>query len=642
MPSTLNKLTEVASEKTPKPAIHAVSSQHGGVVGALSAGSLPRNESQVKSIRQKIKVTSGSSTDPLLSVMMMCKDTMKGFVRTVTGAPDYMVFIAADRSLDNLVRFCTNSSQPSILTFDPTFSLGAFDVTVSTYKHPLLVFRNPNEHTSRYPSLLGPILIHQRKQFANYHYFTSTLVGFRPEMHQLHVFGTDGEKALVQACNSQFPNAFHLRCWLHFKDNLLNKLERGLHLPRSVTQEFIADVMGNVSTLEHASAKWFTMSQDQRQRVLKRFQSVLPLNYSTEGNPHMSDPTSIDEETSQSQDSGSTSHSSHIIVNDTQSDANLLAGLGIPPYIADTIWKHARALTENDSNFAQAPGNSGKAWLVARSSSSTSKPYYVQIHKGHYECESDCIYYQACKVCAHIVAIAMKNGDLNSFLSWHKKRNHQVNTTAIAQSDLPLTSVGKKKSARKGISKQKSAKIRKICAETDDSSWNLRPALANATTVQNQLAMSVNVQSSSSPMIMPSQSSVIVPSQTYGHSSQLFPQDFAIFPAPSAPFILILLHGNISVCTGCRQQFPQNPNGDYADPPYNMAIQHMELRTFNSPITGMPTSKVGNAYYHVYLPCLHTNWPALSGRDVTVPTEFVPMLLSEHKILLYQNLGIVV
>ena len=773
MPSTLNKLTKVASEKMPKPAIHAVSSQHGGVVGALSAGSLPRNESQVKSIRQKIKVTSGSSTDPLLSVMMMCKDTMKGFVRTVTGAPDYMVFIAADRSLDNLVRFCTNSSQPSILTFDPTFSLGAFDVTVSTYKHPLLVFRNPNEHTSRYPSLLGPILIHQRKQFANYHYFTSTLVGFRPEMHQLHAFGTDGEKALVQACNSQFSNAFHLRCWLHFKDNLLNKLERGLHLPRSVTQEFIADVMGNVSTLDHglvdaedeevftaqlhsleevwnkreractkedpvfydwflehckdvmkesmllsvrrsaglgnpptpyytnavesmnsllklrtnfkkqeittfisklkelvdnqfaevdravagmgdyevskeypkfriASAKWFTMSQDQRQRVLKRFQSVLPLNYSTEGNPHMSDPTSIDEETSQSQDSGSTSHSSHIIVNDTQSDANLLAGLGIPPYIANTIWKHARALTENDSNFAQAPGNSGKAWLVARSSSSTSKPYFVQIHKGHYECESDCIYYQACKVCAHIVAIAMKNGDLNSFLSWHKKRNHQVNTTAIAQSDLPLNSVGKKKSARKGISKQKSAKIRKICAETDDSSWNLRPALANATTVQNQLAMSVNVQSSSSPVIMPSQSSVIVPSQTYGHSSQLFPQDFAIFPAPSAPFILILLHGNISVCTGCRQQFPRNPNGDYADPPYNMAIQHMEPRTFNSPITGMPTSKVGNAYYHVYLPCLHTNWPALSGRDVTVPTEFVPMLLSEHKILLYQNLGIVV
>jgi len=57
----------------------------------------------------------------------------------------------------------------SILTFDPSFSLGEFDVTVSTYKHPLIAFRNPNDHTFRHPSLIGPVLIHQRKQFANYH-----------------------------------------------------------------------------------------------------------------------------------------------------------------------------------------------------------------------------------------------------------------------------------------------------------------------------------------------------------------------------------------------------------------------------------------------------------------------------------------
>ena len=99
--------------------------------------------------------------------------------------------------------------------------------------------------------LLDPILIHQQKQFANYHYFTSTLVGYRPKMNQLHVFGMDREKALVHACHSQFPRVIHLSCWLHFKENILNKLEQGLHLLRSVAQEFIADVMGNISTLEH-------------------------------------------------------------------------------------------------------------------------------------------------------------------------------------------------------------------------------------------------------------------------------------------------------------------------------------------------------------------------------------------------------
>ena len=137
-------------------------------------------------------------------------------------------------------------------------------------------------------------------------------------------------------------------------------------------------------------------------------------------------------------------------------------------------------------------------------------------------------------------------------------------------------------------------------------------------------------------MLMPSQSSAIMPSQAP------IPQDFAVFPAPSASFILVILHGNISVCSGCCQQFPRSSNGDYGNPPYNMAIQHMEPRKFNSPITGIPMSKVGNAYYHVYLLCLCTNWPSLLGHDVIVPTELVPKLLSEHKMLLYQNLGTVI
>ena len=63
---------------------------------------------------------------------------------------------------------------------------------------------------------------------------------------------------------------------------------------------------------------------------------------------------------------------------------------------------------------------------------------------------------------------------------------------------------------------------------------------------------------------------------------------------------------------------------------------------FNGPVTGMPTSKISNAYYHVYLPCLHSNWPALSGDDITVPMELLPMLQSQHKLLLFHNLGIII
>ena len=119
-------------------------------------------------------------------------------------------------------------------------------------------------------------------------------------------------------------------------------------------------------------------------------------------------------------------------------------------------------------------------------------------------------------------------------------------------------------------------------------------------------------------------------------------QRMPVFPAPMSPFTIVLLHEHISVCVGCHQRFPRKPNGEYADPPYTMAIQHMEQRTYNSPITGIPTSKIGNAYYHAFLPCLQSNWPAVSASDIVIPSEVVLKLHSEHKLFLFHNCGITV
>ena len=87
-------MTEVASEKTPKPAVHPISSQCGGVVGASSAGSLPRNEWQVKNIRRKIKSSSGSL------------DPRETFCESCHRSSGLRVFLALDRTLENFVRFC--------------------------------------------------------------------------------------------------------------------------------------------------------------------------------------------------------------------------------------------------------------------------------------------------------------------------------------------------------------------------------------------------------------------------------------------------------------------------------------------------------------------------------------------------------
>ena len=82
------------------------------------------------------------------------------FVRFVTGAPFPMVMLAFDWTLDNLVRFCTPSTSFSILGINPTFSLGDFDLTVTTYRHMLLTSK---DDVRKHPTLIGPLFVHVKK-----------------------------------------------------------------------------------------------------------------------------------------------------------------------------------------------------------------------------------------------------------------------------------------------------------------------------------------------------------------------------------------------------------------------------------------------------------------------------------------------
>lgn len=74
-------------------------------------------------------------------------------------SPDPAIVLSYDRQLQDIVRFCTSSFDFGVLTIDPTFSLGEFDVTPIAYRHILL-------ETRRYghsPVLIGPVFIHYRK-----------------------------------------------------------------------------------------------------------------------------------------------------------------------------------------------------------------------------------------------------------------------------------------------------------------------------------------------------------------------------------------------------------------------------------------------------------------------------------------------
>lgn len=161
--------------------------------------------------------------DELFIAMTECKskDVTARFVRDVKAAPEPALVLATDQQLDDVVRFATSSEEFCVVTVDPTFNLGDFDVTPLTYRHLLLeTVRSGNQ-----PVFLGPILIHYRKTFSTYLYFASTLIGLRRDLEKLQSFGTDGELALVDAFSHEFGYATHLSCAIHLRRNVKQQLQ---------------------------------------------------------------------------------------------------------------------------------------------------------------------------------------------------------------------------------------------------------------------------------------------------------------------------------------------------------------------------------------------------------------------------------
>jgi len=74
-------------------------------------------------------------------------------------------------------------------------------------------------------------------------FFASTLIRLCPSLENIRAFGTDGETQLYQAFQMQLPDAVHLRCFRHFRANLVTKLKT-LGMSSEVIDQFMKDVFG--------------------------------------------------------------------------------------------------------------------------------------------------------------------------------------------------------------------------------------------------------------------------------------------------------------------------------------------------------------------------------------------------------------
>ena len=236
----------------PKHIVSSVSNASGGIVKASAPGQLPRDEKQISNFKGKTLINSrklpvgdmsrDAAADNLFVVMQQAftEDPSKKFVRAVNATPKPAVVVATDSQLNDLVRFCTSPFEFSVLTADPTFCLGDFDVTLITYRNLFL----QTKRLQQPPVIVGPACIHFKKSFATYLFFASTLIGQCRELEGVRAIGTDGEKALLDAFKHEFGFAQHLTCFIHVRRNVKDKLNE-CNISSQFTIEILDDVFGN-------------------------------------------------------------------------------------------------------------------------------------------------------------------------------------------------------------------------------------------------------------------------------------------------------------------------------------------------------------------------------------------------------------
>ena len=107
------------------------------------------------------------------------KDATAHFVREIQIVPEVSVLVATSQQLLDVVRFCTNALNSSIMGVDPTFNMRKFYVTMTTYRNLMFVTKEGVN-----PVMIGPCLIHTGKTISSYQQLALAIVKFQKELEK--------------------------------------------------------------------------------------------------------------------------------------------------------------------------------------------------------------------------------------------------------------------------------------------------------------------------------------------------------------------------------------------------------------------------------------------------------------------------
>ena len=410
-----------------------------------------------------------------------------------------------------------------------------------------------------------------------------------------------------------------------------------------------------------ASDKWWKMNEEQRKFHIRRFhmQSIKACNRPT--------PAPSSQEIHKHKKTSTT-------------EINLVQfqmATALPHETAKGIVQKAQEIVDDATAIAHVPGGKSKdRFIISRSQ---KQPHLVTAkNNSEYNCDDRCPHYQSLSICAHTIAAAYVNGEFSAFQKWFRTCKRQQNSNLYQLSKHGMPAGAGRKGSKPPRQRKRAHDIRDehqslpLLLSIPDSSQTQpssepqpsvqvlsASSLGQQTPSQGLSASSLGQQTPSQGLSttslgqwIPSQglSAASLGQQTPSPSLLLPstvmmpypPQPPPLLPSQCQPFSVRFISGNISVCSGCKQRFPRKPTGAVCDPPNDIVIQHHEERTFKSPTTGLLTSKPGNAYYHVNLACLWTNWPGLRGQDIRVTSDVAAKLFLQHKAVLYHQLGLTI
>ena len=166
-----------------------------------------QNSQQVENIRNKKLKEQRISHDSLYNLHEIALD-MPEFVHKIETYPDMLCVCGHKAILDEFDKvLLLHSPSPQLMSYDTTFQLGDFYVSVFTFRHTLF---------KESPIIPATFLIHERKfQYCHEQLFQETLKCV-PGLNQTkHPLVSDEEKGILNAVTKKLPALTRLRCWNH-------------------------------------------------------------------------------------------------------------------------------------------------------------------------------------------------------------------------------------------------------------------------------------------------------------------------------------------------------------------------------------------------------------------------------------------